>query len=111
MSVGSGASTVGLHVDACLFAVRDLGRAAGVAADGRFRSTRGRRSHGLAAGGQAGVVRVLELLEAELENAMRLVGVTALDQLDATYVRQGSLVRRPGAFSALPFADPPDEAP
>lgn len=61
--------------------------------------------YGLAAGGQAGVVRILELLETEIENAMGLLGVTALDQLDPSYVRPGSLVRRPSAFSALPLAD------
>ena len=36
---------------------------------------------GLAAGGQAGLVRVLEILESEIVTAMGLLGITRLDQL------------------------------
>jgi 4-hydroxymandelate oxidase len=43
---------------------------------------------GLAVGGEAGVVRVLEILRDEILNAMALLGVTSLDQLDRTYVRR-----------------------
>lgn len=63
--------------------------------------------YGLAAGGQAGVVRVLELLEEEIKNAMGLLGVTSLDQLNPSYLHPASPVRRPSAFSALPLADLP----
>jgi isopentenyl diphosphate isomerase/L-lactate dehydrogenase-like FMN-dependent dehydrogenase len=38
----------------------------------------------LAAGGQAGLVRALEILEAEIKNAMGLVGVRRLDELNAS---------------------------
>jgi isopentenyl diphosphate isomerase/L-lactate dehydrogenase-like FMN-dependent dehydrogenase len=41
---------------------------------------------GLAAGGQAGLVRVLELLEHEMTVSMGLLGVTSIDQLTANYV-------------------------
>src|SRR5438093_10003653 len=41
---------------------------------------------GLAAGGSAGLVRVLELLEEELIIGMGLLGVTRIDQIDAKYV-------------------------
>jgi glycolate oxidase len=41
---------------------------------------------GLAAGGQAGLVRVLELLENEITTTMGLLGVTRLDQLIAAYL-------------------------
>lgn len=38
--------------------------------------------YGLGAGGQAGVERVFEILKAELETAMRLLGVERIDQLN-----------------------------
>ena len=64
--------------------------------------------YGLAAGGEAGVVRVLELLEAEIRNNMGLLGVTSLDQLDPSYLRAANPVRPPGPFSALPLVDFPE---
>jgi isopentenyl diphosphate isomerase/L-lactate dehydrogenase-like FMN-dependent dehydrogenase len=42
----------------------------------------------VAAGGEGGVVRMLELLEEEIVNAMGLLGVTRLGQLDASFVRE-----------------------
>jgi len=41
---------------------------------------------GLAAGGQAGVVRMLEILEDELISAMGLTGLTSIDQVTPKYV-------------------------
>jgi glycolate oxidase len=41
---------------------------------------------GLGAAGQAGVYRVLELLEAEIDIAMRLLGVTSIAELGPQYV-------------------------
>lgn len=41
---------------------------------------------GLAAAGTPGLVRVLELLEAEILTAMGLLGITRLDQLNPSYV-------------------------
>ncbi|MGI8789790.1 MAG: alpha-hydroxy acid oxidase [Actinomycetota bacterium] len=41
---------------------------------------------GLAVAGEAGVVRVFEILRDEVLNAMALLGVTRLDQIDRTYV-------------------------
>jgi glycolate oxidase len=41
---------------------------------------------GLAAAGQAGLVRVLELLESEIITTMGLLGVTRLDQLSSAYL-------------------------
>jgi glycolate oxidase len=41
---------------------------------------------GLAAAGEAGLVRVLELLEDEITTAMALLGVTQLDQLGPAYL-------------------------
>jgi glycolate oxidase len=55
---------------------------------------------GLAAGGQAGVVRVLELLENEIISAMGLLGVTRLDQLGPEYLREAERVTQPHEMSA-----------
>jgi len=41
---------------------------------------------GLAAGGQAGVVRMLEILEDELISAMGLTGLTSIDQVTEKYI-------------------------
>jgi len=41
---------------------------------------------GLAAGGQGGLVRVLEILESEIVTTMGLLGITRLDQLRAEYL-------------------------
>jgi len=41
---------------------------------------------GLAAGGQAGLLRVLEILESEIVTTMGLLGITRLDQLSSTYL-------------------------
>jgi L-lactate dehydrogenase (cytochrome) len=42
---------------------------------------------GLGAGGEAGVARVLSILRAELDRTLALLGVTAVDQLDRSFVR------------------------
>lgn len=43
----------------------------------------------LAAAGEAGVVRMLELLEAEIRTTMGLMGVTSLAELNPSWVRPG----------------------
>ena len=60
---------------------------------------------GLAAAGQPGVARVLEILESEIVGTMRLLGVTALDQLDATFLHPAAPVGPPSAISAFPLID------
>src|SRR3546814_5565065 len=42
--------------------------------------------YGMAAGGQAGVVRMLELLEEEIVESLGLLGVSRLDQLDRSFL-------------------------
>ena len=59
----------------------------------------------LAAGGAPALVRALEILEAEMINAMGLIGVTALEQLDATYLAPARAVTAAHEFGALPFLD------
>ena len=56
----------------------------------------------LAAGGEAALVRCLEILEEEIVTAMELLGVTALDQLDASYLTPVEPVSEPGIAGAYP---------
>jgi len=57
---------------------------------------------GLGAGGQAGLVRVLELLEEELIIDMGLLGVTRVDQISAKFVCKAPPVCVPNEMSAFP---------
>jgi glycolate oxidase len=54
---------------------------------------------GLGAAGKDGVVRVLEILESEMEIAMGLLGITALDQLNQSYVCPADPVMLPHEMS------------
>lgn len=47
---------------------------------------------GLAAGGVAGLVRVLEILQLEISTAMGTLGITSVDELSADFLRPGSPV-------------------
>ena len=58
---------------------------------------------GLAAGGQAGVVRMLEILETEIHSCMGLLGVSRIGELDGSYLRQAPSVSSPEAFSNFPL--------
>ncbi len=55
---------------------------------------------GLAAGGQAGVVRMLEILEDELICEMGLVGVASLDQLTPQHICEAEPVTPPHEMSS-----------
>ena len=44
-------------------------------------------AYGLAAAGQAGVVRALEILREDVERTMRLLGCSSVPDLNASYVR------------------------
>jgi len=57
---------------------------------------------GLAAGGQAGLVRVLELLEDEIHVAMGLLGATKVGELNPAYVCPSEPVTLPHEMSAFP---------
>jgi isopentenyl diphosphate isomerase/L-lactate dehydrogenase-like FMN-dependent dehydrogenase len=58
----------------------------------------------LAAAGEAGVVRMLELLEAEIRTTMGLMGVTSLAELNPTWVRPGlPPAPAPGLGSVYPY--------
>jgi L-lactate dehydrogenase (cytochrome) len=61
--------------------LKALARGATAASGGRL------YLYALAAAGQAGVERALTLMKDEIERGMRLMGVTAVDQLDRTMLR------------------------
>jgi glycolate oxidase len=65
--------------------------------------------YGLAAAGVAGVVRVLELLEAEIEECLGLCGVTGFAGLDASYLHAAVPVVPPHVHSAFPHLNLPVE--
>ncbi len=54
----------------------------------------------LAAGGGAGVYRMLEILEEEMKVAMGLMGVTSIKQLNSNYVCEADLVTMPHEMSS-----------
>jgi glycolate oxidase len=56
----------------------------------------------LAAAGEAGIVRMLELLEGEIKSTLGLMGVNALSQLNPSWVRPGQPVIAPGITSPFP---------
>jgi isopentenyl diphosphate isomerase/L-lactate dehydrogenase-like FMN-dependent dehydrogenase len=56
----------------------------------------------LAAGGEAALLRCLEILEEEIITTMGLLGVTSLDQLDASYLTPVEPVGEPGIAGAYP---------
>ena len=60
---------------------------------------------GLAAAGQAGLVRVLELLEEEIRICLGLLGVERLAQLDRSHLHPAAPVALPHATSAFPLLD------
>ncbi len=61
------------------------------------------QAYALAAGGEAALVRLLELLEEEIVVAMGLLGVVRLDQLDANFVSEARALPAPSPLrSAFP---------
>ncbi len=57
----------------------------------------------LGAAGEHGVLRMLEILEAELVTSMKLLGASSLDELDGTFVQPAAPVTVPGVLSAMPL--------
>ncbi len=57
----------------------------------------------LAAGGENGVFRMLELLEDEVRRCLGLLGVTSFAQLDRSYLHAAPPVNLPGVYSAFPL--------
>lgn len=61
--------------------------------------------YGLAAAGQAGVHRVLELLEEETKIGLGLLGVTSFAALDKSCLQAAAPVSAPHVFSAFPLLE------
>ena len=57
----------------------------------------------LAAAGEAGIARMLELLELEIRTMMGLMGVTSLAQLNPSWVRPTQPVSSASITSAYPY--------
>ncbi len=60
---------------------------------------------GLAAGGTAGVVRMLELLEQEMRINLALMGVASIDELTPAHVLPAQAVAPPHVLSGFPLLD------
>jgi glycolate oxidase len=58
---------------------------------------------GLAAGGAAGIVRMLELLEDEVQRCLGLLGVTRLAELDRSCLAPAAATSLPHVLSAFPL--------
>ncbi len=59
----------------------------------------------LAAAGEAGIVRMLELLEDEVQRCLGLLGVNNFAELDKSYLHAASPTNLPDVFSAFPLLD------
>ena len=59
--------------------------------------------YGLGAAGQAGVVRLLELLEDEVRRCLGLLGVNGFGDLNRSYLRPAAPTNLPSVFSAFPL--------
>jgi len=59
--------------------------------------------YGLAAAGQAGIVRMLEILEDEVMRALGLLGVTSFGKLDRSYLHPAAPANTPHVLSAFPL--------
>jgi isopentenyl diphosphate isomerase/L-lactate dehydrogenase-like FMN-dependent dehydrogenase len=59
----------------------------------------------LAAAGEAGVLRMLELLEDEVIRCLGLLGVTSFAELDKSYLHAATPTNLPDVFSAFPLLD------
>jgi isopentenyl diphosphate isomerase/L-lactate dehydrogenase-like FMN-dependent dehydrogenase len=57
----------------------------------------------LAAGGQPALVRALEIMEAEIRNAMGLIGVASIEELDPSFVKEARAAGNSHELSAFPF--------
>ena len=59
----------------------------------------------LAAAGEAGIVRMLELLEDEVRRCLGLLGVNRFAELDTSYLQQATPTNPPHALSAFPLLE------
>jgi len=101
--VQAAAGSTKVVVDGGISRGTDIVKAIGTGADlvgiGRL------QCYALAAAGQAGVLRMLELLEDEVQRCLGLLGVDRLARLDASYLHQATPANPPGVLSAFPLLD------
>jgi glycolate oxidase len=57
----------------------------------------------MAAAGQAGLIRMLEILEHEVQTCLGLLGVRHWEELDQSYLHPAPAVATPGVLSAFPL--------
>ena len=60
---------------------------------------------GIAAAGESGVSRVLEILETEIRTCLGLLGVSAMGELNRSYLHDSSSIVSPHVLSAFPLLD------
>jgi len=65
---------------------------------------------GLAADGQAGVIRMLELIEHEVQTCLGLLGVTSWPELDATYLHPAAPIATTTTLGAFPLLSLEDQS-
>src|SRR5215475_7728579 len=59
----------------------------------------------LAAGGETGVARMLELLEDEVIRTLGLLGLSSFAEIDKSYLHPATATNAPSVFSAFPLLD------
>jgi isopentenyl diphosphate isomerase/L-lactate dehydrogenase-like FMN-dependent dehydrogenase len=59
----------------------------------------------LSAGGEAGVARMLELMESEIRHALGLMGLTSIKQLGPQWLREVPVLGTPSSVSAYPLLE------
>jgi isopentenyl diphosphate isomerase/L-lactate dehydrogenase-like FMN-dependent dehydrogenase len=79
--------------------LKGIGKGAAMVGLGRLQAL------ALGAGGEAAVLRMLELIETELRVAMKLLGVNSCAELDGSYFQPAVAVRPPSALGAFPLLD------
>ena len=65
--------------------------------------------YALAAGGEAAIVRMLELIEDEVRRSLALLGVPRFAELDRSYLHPAAPTTSPGVLSAFPLLDIDDD--
>ncbi|MFQ5572350.1 MAG: alpha-hydroxy-acid oxidizing protein, partial [Rhodothermales bacterium] len=61
--------------------------------------------YGMAAAGEEGVVRVLEILESEIRTCLGLLVVRSYQELDSSYLHPAPPAVPPGTTSAFPLIE------
>jgi len=65
--------------------------------------------YALAAGGKPAIIRMLELIEDEVQRSLALLGVTTFAEFDRSYLHPARPIASPGVLSAFPLLDVEDD--